>query len=61
MPRRAVTIADAAENKAADAENELGEKKKPYDQDRLFLYLWNGKFGTSDYRGGGFARFMDAG
>ncbi len=56
---QAATIAAAAEKKAADAEAELGEKKKPYDEDRLFQYLWKRRFGTGDYAGGGLSRFMD--
>jgi hypothetical protein len=52
-------IANEAEKKAANAEAELGAKKRPYDEDPLFLYLWKRGFGTSRYEAGNFSRFMD--
>ncbi|MFZ1101732.1 MAG: hypothetical protein WAN86_02470 [Hyphomicrobiaceae bacterium] len=52
-------IAGEAEKKAANAEAELGAKKKPYDEDPLFLYLWQRGFGTGRYTAGNFARYMD--
>lgn len=52
-------VAIEAEKKAASSESELGAKRKPYDDDPLFIYLWNRKFGTRDYPGGGFVRLMD--
>jgi chromosome segregation ATPase len=52
-------IATEAEKKAGGSEAELGQKRKPYDDDRLFIYLWSRKFGTRDYQAGGFVRFMD--
>ena len=45
-----------AEKKAASSEAELGAKRKPYDDDPLFTYLWSRKFGTRDYQAGNFAR-----
>ena len=41
--------------KATGAEAELGAKKKPYDDDPLFAYLWRRDFGTSAYTGGSIA------
>jgi hypothetical protein len=55
----AEAIAAEAEKKAAGSEAELGAKRKPYDDDPLFTYLWSRKFGTRDYQGGNFARLMD--
>ena len=55
----AQAIATEAEKKAASSEDELGAKRKPYDDDPLFTYLWSRKFGTRDYQGGNFARLMD--
>lgn len=52
-------VATEAEKKAASSEAELGAKKKPYDDDPLFIYLWQRRFGTSEYRAGKFARIID--
>jgi hypothetical protein len=55
----AEAVATEAEKKATTSEAELGAKRKPYDDDPLFLYLWNQKFGTAQYRAGGFVRLID--
>jgi hypothetical protein len=55
----AEAVASEAEKKAAGSEAELGAKRKPYDDDPLFTYLWGRKFGTRDYQGGNFPRLMD--
>jgi hypothetical protein len=55
----AEAVATEAEKKATSAEAELGAKRKPYDDDPLFTYLWGRKFGTRDYQGGNFVRLMD--
>jgi len=52
-------IASEAEKKAALSESDLGAKKKPYDDDALFIYLWRRGFGTGRYNAGNFPRFMD--
>ena len=52
-------IAAEAEKKATASEDELGAKKKPYDDDPLFAYLWRRRFGTSQYAGTGIARAVD--
>jgi hypothetical protein len=52
-------IATEAERKAQSSETELGAKKKPYDDDPLFAYLWHRRFGTSEYRAGNLARVID--
>jgi chromosome segregation ATPase len=53
------TVAAEAEKKAATSEDELGAKRKPYDDDPLFAYLWRRRFGTSEYKAGNFARMID--
>ena len=55
----AEAIATEAEKKAAASEAELGAKKKPYDGDPLFTYLWRAQFGTSEYQAGNLARMLD--
>jgi chromosome segregation ATPase len=52
-------IAAEAEKKADASEAELGAKKKPYDDDPLFAYLWRRHFGTAEYRSGGIVRAID--
>ena len=51
--------AEAAEQKAQQAETDRDEKSKPYLADKLFVYLWNRGYGTSAYRGGALARLGD--
>ena len=55
----AEAVAAEAEKKATTSETELGAKRKPYDDDPLFVYLWKRKFGTAEYRAGGLVRMMD--
>jgi regulator of replication initiation timing len=52
-------VATEAEKKAALSEADLGAKKKPYDDDPLFIYLWRRGFGTGRYDAGNFTRYMD--
>lgn len=52
-------IAVEAEKKAAQSEAELTEKRRPYDDDPLFAYLWQRHYGTSAYTASGLARYMD--
>ncbi len=56
---KAVAVAQQAEEKASRAEKDRLEKGKPYEADRLFMYLWNRRFLTPDYRGGWFTRQLD--
>ncbi len=55
----AEAVAAKADSKADLAEADRDAKRKPYESDPLFMYLWNRKFGTSDYRSGGLVRFFD--
>lgn len=52
-------IANEAEKKADQSEDELSAKRKPYDNDPLFIYLWQRGFGTQAYQAGNLVRFMD--
>ncbi len=53
------SVAQAADDKAKQSEADLGAKRKPYEADPLFMYLWKRKFATADYKAGNFARFFD--
>lgn len=48
-----------ADRKAELAASDRDEKGKPYEDDPLFMYLWERKFGTSAYEGSGLARLLD--
>jgi hypothetical protein len=52
-------VATEAEKKATLSEADLGAKKKPYDEDPLFIYLWHRGFGTGRYDAGNFVRYLD--
>lgn len=52
-------IADAADEKAKRAVDDLTLKRKPYEVDPLFMYLWQRKHGTSEDHTGFFVRFFD--
>ena len=56
---RAEAIAEEADRKADQAEANLAEKRKPYESDPLFMYLWVRRFGTSAYGTTGLTRFLD--
>ncbi|MBO0743169.1 MAG: hypothetical protein J2P51_17320, partial [Hyphomicrobiaceae bacterium] len=56
---KAEAIATEAEKKAAASAAELGAKKKPYDDDPLFAYLWRRGFATAKYTGGRLVRAVD--
>lgn len=51
--------AGQAEKKAVQAEADRDQKRRPYEADPLFMYLWNRKFGTAAYRVNPFTRAMD--
>ena len=48
-----------AEEKAARAEADREEKRRPYEADPLFMYLWRRRFGTRDYRASPLVRYFD--
>src|SRR4051794_29849524 len=55
----APAIAGEAEKKAAQADADREQKRKPYEADALFMYLWRKKFGTAEDRSGPMVRFFD--
>lgn len=55
----AETVAFAADAKAKTADADLAEKRKPYESDPLFMYLWRRKHDSAEDRTGPFVRFFD--
>ena len=53
------SIADEAELKAQQSSQDMAAKGQPYVDDELFIYLWNRKFGTTEYRSNFVTRFLD--
>ncbi|MXN63739.1 hypothetical protein GR183_02380 [Stappia sp. GBMRC 2046] len=53
------STAEAAREKARQAEADRDEKGIAYESDPLFMYLWNRGFGTSAYSHTGLVRFLD--
>ena len=58
--RKADAIAIGAEDKASVAQEDRVDKGKPYENDELFMYLWQRGYGTSEYRANPLARMLDA-
>ncbi len=54
-----VDMASNARNKTEQAEEELEEKGTPYRADKIFMYLWQRHYGTSQYDAGFITRFFD--
>ncbi len=52
-------IAQHAETKASESEQEEQAKGAAYRDDALFMYLWRRGFGTPEYRRGGLVRWLD--
>ena len=57
--RDAERLAARAEAKAKQAEEDRVVKGRPFEDDRLFMYLWENGFGTSRYAASFFARYFD--
>lgn len=53
------SIAQESSQKVEIAIADMTEKAEPYKADKLFTYLYERGFGTTEYKGGLFARFMD--
>lgn len=49
----------AAVQKSESATNELSEKRKAFEADKTFMYLWKRGFGTTDYKVKGLFRNLD--
>ncbi len=52
-------VAGEAKIKAEQSAAELAAKKRPYDEDRLFSYLWSNGYATRHYRSSGIVRMVD--
>lgn len=57
--QHAESVSEEAERKVEQATADMAKKAEPYQADPLFMYLWQRGYGTTDYRGGLFSRFMD--
>lgn len=57
--QNAESVSEEAELKVEQANEDFAEKAKPYQDDSLFMYLYERGFGTTEYSGGLFTRFMD--
>jgi len=60
VAREAESVSAEAELKVEQAQIDMSEKAEPYEADDLFMYLWQRGFGTTEYQGGLFSRFMDS-
>lgn len=52
-------VAQAAAEKSQRAADDLAQKRKPYENDALFMYLWTRNHATANDRSGFFVRFFD--
>jgi hypothetical protein len=52
-------IAASADQKASLSEADLAAKRKPYEDDPLFMYLWNKRHGQAEDTSGHLVRFFD--
>ena len=57
--KRLSEIAKSAKAKADAAKESYEQKKRPFDADALFIYLWRRRYGTSRYVGGWLTRWLD--
>jgi hypothetical protein len=57
--READRVAVHADEKATRREQEQEEKGQSYRDDTLFMYLWERKYGTSEYHANPLARWLD--
>ena len=57
--QQAESVAAEAERKVELAQQDMAEKAAPFKKDALFMYLWERGYGTTEYDGGLFSRFMD--
>jgi chromosome segregation ATPase len=55
----AAEVARRADEKASRSKADLERKGKPYQDDALFLYLWQRRYLTPDYRRRGIIRMLD--
>jgi len=58
--QNADAIADRAEAKTSQAEEDRLEKGKPFESDTLFMYLWKRQYAQPEYKANFLSRFLDA-
>jgi chromosome segregation ATPase len=56
---RAADVTRRANEKASQSEADLASKGNPYRQDSIFMYLWQRRYMTPDYRANGIIRSLD--
>jgi hypothetical protein len=56
---RAAAVSRRADEKASQSEADLANKGKPYQDDEIFMYLWQRQYMTPDYRSSGIIRMLD--
>ena len=56
---RAAEVSHRADEKASQSEADLASKGKPYQEDEIFMYLWQRRYMTPDYRANGIIRSLD--
>ncbi len=57
--RKADEIADRADDKTEQAEADRDEKGTPFEDDKLFMYLWHRGYGTTEYHANPLTRMLD--
>lgn len=60
VAQQAESVAEQAAEKVENANRAMQDKAKPYQEDELFMYLWDRGFGTTEYKGGLLGRFLDS-
>jgi hypothetical protein len=58
-PAASDSVISNAQEKLAQAEADREEKRRPYESDPMFMYLWRRRFGTRDYEAGNLVRYLD--
>jgi hypothetical protein len=58
-PAASDSVTRNAQEKLAQAEADRDEKRRPYEADPMFMYLWRRRFGTRDYEAGNLVRYLD--
>jgi len=56
---RAAEVSRRADEKASQSEADLASKGKPYQEDSIFMYLWQRRYMTPDYRANRIIRSLD--
>ena len=56
---RAAEVTRRADEKASQSEADLASKGKPYQDDSIFMYLWQRRYMTPDYRANSIIRSLD--